>query len=206
MSTKLYLRSTPPTTPPFPGERSITLPGGGYTFIQTGDENQSMSPTKGGEQATITQLRNLVVGPYQYYFARFTSNVLLTAQTIPPTTWTIAYGYKIDAPPNKVTSFAVAMLGSIYAWRPSNNIVPGFIIDGAQMDSFGGTLPKDNFFGKNYGGAGSFAGSSVVVNDFDVLVFEWWMQLTIAGQAGFNWNENFTLNYNGKTEPSTTVT
>jgi hypothetical protein len=198
VATRLFLRATDnngnfknavryPTT----GEKSTALPTGTLNVDISNEYYLSTSKTTFNGSDIQFQITSLAQTATQSstWGNRFSSESLLSAQTISANTWTIFY--KSDEANNNANAF----LGmSIYVWRPTTNSVVGFIYDSTTQlgTEFGTTASTQSV---------TVSGSAVTANRGDILVCEPW---TIASQgASKSYSINFYIDGTNETTTGT---
>lgn len=195
MASRFYLRSiTQGGFRPSNGEHSVALPSGtGAGSFTPWDQLDVAAGTIRGEVVGSS----LAQTAHQDGAIQGFSSVQLKAQTIGSGTWTLAVQLKESS----ANANALLVL-SLYIWRPSTGAIVGYIYD---SDT---TLGSEWSTGPN--GSGqlvTFSGSSVDVEDGDVLALEVWFHAAQASATSFtnsvflNGSTAVTAGYTG-TDPA----
>jgi hypothetical protein len=164
MATRLFFAVDTSPYAPTAGSKSVALPSG-TDNSNTVDDSESLLLTANNTATTITIDSVAQLSAQSGRFARFTSNRLF-AQTINANTWTIAVDTR-EGNNNANTFLAL----SIYVWRPSTNTRVGFIYDSAAQVGIEWTTVLSTV---TY----TVSGSSIAVNEKDVIVVEIWYTAT----------------------------
>ncbi|MDR4491373.1 MAG: hypothetical protein R2685_10810 [Candidatus Nitrosocosmicus sp.] len=164
--------------------------------------NRTMNTTIGAsqtsKQVTLTSSTSLL----NYYFTRFVSEPL-AAQTITAQTWTYNFAtaesaLAANAP---VSGTNKAIMVTCYVWRPSTGTKVGDIANGTGISST--TYSEPASANSESSQHGTFSGSSVTVQEGDVLCLE----MIFDVQMGSTGNgRTFTIYYDGATETESTRT
>lgn len=194
MATKLYFHNATSTV-------SGTLPSTNQsvlTFNKLSDAvtvNRSMNTTIGTSQVSKAIATDVGTQQQNLYYARFISMPLGT-QTISANTW----DYNFAAQTNNLNAnFPVNTSGPVYincyVWRPSTGAKVGTILEGDSVSDFAEVSVASAEKVCN----GTFSGSSLAIQNQDVLCFEMIFQVI---QSVTNARTN-TVYYDGTTENAT---
>lgn len=161
--------------------------------------NRSMNDTIGTSQTSKVINIASVSGNQSYYVTRFVSPTL-AAQTIPAGDW--GYGWaaaisatSIDFP---VSSTNKSIPITCYVWRPSSGSKVGDILNGSSA----ATYSEPSSTSSEQSEFGTFSGSSITVQQGDVICFEVLFTLDHGTGSG----RTATYYYDGTTENLTTRT
>ena len=167
----------------------MTVSSDAFTVNRTMNINIGTSQVSKSIATTVsTSLQNL-------YYTRFLS-LPLSAQTISANTW----DYNFAAQTNNLNAnFPVNTSGPVYincyVWRPSTGAKVGTILEGDSVSDFA----EVSISAAEKVCNGTFSGSSLAIQDNDILVFEMIFQVT---QSVSNARTNLVY-YDGTTENTT---
>jgi hypothetical protein len=154
-----------------------------------------MNTTIGTSQVSKAIATNASTSLQNLYYARFIS-MPLGSQTISANTWDYNFAAQCN---NLNANFPVNTTGPVYincyVWRPSTGAKVGTILEGNSASDFAEVSAASAEKVAN----GTFSGSSLAIQNDDVLVFEMIFQVT-QGSANARTD---TVYYDGTTENTT---
>ncbi len=198
MATRLYLRAASYS---HGGDVPINQTGGSAPALQGGfslqtyptgadatSVSRSLSKTKGSSQTSIQITSTATNATKSYYVTKFISDPL-EAQTITAETWDFRLGI---AESNSNMNLLGINPVELYVWRPSTGALVNYISDSATLTGFA----EPSAINTNKLNKGTVSGSSVTVQEGDVIIFELWFRLTQGTSTAYN----ATAYFDGTTE------
>lgn len=194
MATKLYFHNATSTvsgTLPSTNQSALTL----NKLSDAVTVNRSMNTTIGTSQVSKAIATDAVTTQQNLYYTRFIS-MELGSQTISANTWDYNFAAQCN---NLNANFPVDTSGPVYincyVWRPSTGAKVGTILEGNSVSDFAEVSTSAAEKVCN----GTFSGSSLAIQNNDVLCFEMIFRVT---QGSTNARTD-TVYYDGTTENTT---
>jgi len=194
LATKLYFHqatSTVSGTLPSTNQSALTL----NLLSDAVTVNRSMNTIKGTTQVSKAIATTGTTVQQNLYYARFIS-MPLGSQTISANTWDYNFAAQCN---NLAANFPVDTSGPVYincyVWRPSTGAKVGTILEGNSNSDFA----EVSISAAEKVCNGTFSGSSLAIQNNDVLCFEMIFRIT---QATTNARTD-TVYYDGTTENTT---